>query len=341
MTDQVTDQFSAWRTALETGKPVEYTKGSPTAGYYRLRARNKDRSLRWDALAVWEDDGNWYCLRSGPFAAPKHADEIEELFVSCNSSPISYELFESVSAGGAWPDEVAPADVAPDLLPHEAAAAELKIQQDAAKAWLHELGHKPQAQTEADRAANFASEFAKIEKRVIGLHEVEKRPILDAGKEVDGRWFVTRDAAKAAKIWAKSLSDDFAIAEKARRQREADEENARRKRDFEKAETERLANEERLRARGVQLPEMARAPAEAPKPVVAEPVRVGTVGRRQSLRTVPTYEIDDATSILRFLAERNVKSPKLLEIALADATAFHEAGVAVPGLKVGTKDVMQ
>jgi hypothetical protein len=32
------DQFSQWREAITNGKPVEYTKGSPTAGYFKRPA---------------------------------------------------------------------------------------------------------------------------------------------------------------------------------------------------------------------------------------------------------------------------------------------------------------
>lgn len=343
------DQFSAWRVALATGKPVAYERGAPTAGYFKRRARNEDRSIRWDAIAIWSEDGEWCCLTSAGYA-PTQADEIEELFVNINSTPISYDLYEHVTAGGAWPEQVARVeDPDPELPPHEAAAAYLKKHRDLADAWLASLRdaegkpRKPASQEEADKAANFAAEFAKIEKRAIVLHEVEKRPIIDAGKEIDTKWFVTRDAAKAAKVSAKALSDDFAKAESARRQREADEENARRQREFAEAkrlEDERKANEDRLRARGVQLPESARPPVEPPKAVVAEPVKIGTAGRRQSFRTFTTYAIDDATALLGFLATRNVKSAKLLEIALADARALHEVGTEVPGLLVGSEQRM-
>lgn len=348
------DQFSAWRLALATGKPVEYTRGSPTAGYFKIRQRNPDRSIRRDALAIWraEESGDWVCWRTGPYAPPNHVDEIEELFVNSNSTPISYELFVTVSQGGAWPEDVTPIEVVAELPPHEAASAELKGQQDAAKAWLLGLkdaegkGRKPASQEEADKAANYGNAFHAIEKKVEKLREAEKAPHLVAAAEVDAKWVPTREAAKAAKTWAKKLSDDFAIAETARRKREADEENARRQSEFAAAmaaEDARVANEERLRAKGVMVPEFAPPPRDIapPKAVVAEPVRVGTSGKRQSLRTIPTYEIDDASALLRFLADRNVKSPALLGVALKDAQAFHEAGIAVPGLKVGSREEMQ
>ena len=346
------DQFQAWREALANGKTVEYTKGSPTAGYFKRRARNEDRSLRFDAVGIWFEDGEWFCQASAGYT-PRKADEIEELFVNCNSSPITYELFEAIMAGGAWPEELKsynPSKV--DVEPHEAAAAELALQQAAAREWATSLkdadgkARKPSNQSEADHAANFSDTFGKIEKRVTGLHEVEKRPIIDAGKVIDAKWFVIRDAAKTAKVWAKGLSDDFAISENARRKREADEENSRRLREFEEAQARAKAEaDERaaLVAKGVRAPDLAPLPPmpELPKVVTAEPVRVGTTGRRQSLRKVPTYKISDATAMLHWMADRNLKSQKLLEAALEDAKALHEVGVEVPGLVVGSKDEMR
>src|ERR1700677_112004 len=81
------DQFEQWRIALATGKPVAYERGAPTAGYFKCRDRNADRSLRWDAVGIWRDGDTWYCQRTGR-RAPEHADEIEELFVNINSQPI-------------------------------------------------------------------------------------------------------------------------------------------------------------------------------------------------------------------------------------------------------------
>jgi len=123
------DQFSQWREAITNGKPVEYTKGSPTAGYFKRRARNEDRSIRFDAVTIWQEDGEWFCQASAGYT-PTKADEIEKLFVNCNSSPITYELFEAIMAGGAWPEEVkTPEPGKADIPPHEAAAATLKVQE--------------------------------------------------------------------------------------------------------------------------------------------------------------------------------------------------------------------
>ena len=162
------DQFSQWREAIANGKRVEYTKGSPTAGYFKRRARNEDRSIRFDAVAIWQEDGEWFCQASAGYT-PTKADEIEELFVNCNSSPITYELFEAIMAGGAWPEEVkTPEPGKADLPPHEAAAATLKVQQDAAKTWILTLkdaegkNRKPATQEEADKASEARLPFVRL-----------------------------------------------------------------------------------------------------------------------------------------------------------------------------------
>ena len=336
MTNMI-DQFAAWRTALETGKPVEYTKGRPSSGYFKRKARNKDRSIRYDAVAIWRDEviGEWCCQTSDGYS-PTHADEIEELFVSCNSSPISYELYEIVSNGGAWPNEVATIESAPELAPHDAAAAELKKRQDEVKAWLTELGRKPASQEEADKAANFADAFGKIEKTADKARVAEKEPFLESGRAVDAKWKPTIDGAATAKKWAKGLSDDYAKAEAAQRQREADEANAKPLRDFKEAKAKAAAEEAQriaLAAKGVIVPEFAPTPViTAPKAIVTVPVRIGTGSRRQSLRTITSWEIDDASALLRFLASRNVKSDALIAAALRDARALCESGVDVPGM---------
>ena len=104
----MTDQYHDWRNALATKGPVAFVAGKPCAGFYRVRDRNADRSIRWDAVAIWYDDNGARCKRTGPRLSPTHLDEIDALFASCNSAPIPYELYQHVAAGGAWPDAVEP-----------------------------------------------------------------------------------------------------------------------------------------------------------------------------------------------------------------------------------------
>ena len=329
------DQFSAWREALRTGKPVAYERGQPTAGYYKRRSRNQDRSIRWDVVAIWQDAGEWICAVSGGYA-PRNADEIEELFANVNATPISYEMFTLISDGGTWPEDVAPVETAPDLAPHEVAAAELKAQQDAAKAWALALGGKPATQEQADKAANYAETFGKIEKSSDKARAAEKEPHLEAGRAVDAKWKPITEGAALAKKWAKGLSEDYARAEAARRQREADEANRKARAEYEAAKA-RADQEAALAAKGVVVPQFA-PPPEPPKVIAAEPVKLGTGSRRQSLRKVATWEITDSTAMLKFFAERNIKSDALLAAALADAKTLMAAGIEVPGVVKGERE---
>ena len=343
------DQFSQWREAITNGKPVEYTKGSPTAGYFKRRARNEDRSIRFDAVTIWQEDGEWFCQASAGYT-PTKADEIEKLFVNCNSSPITYELFEAIMAGGAWPEEVkTPEPGKADLPPHEAAAATLKVQQDAAKTWILTLkdaegkNRKPATQEEADKASNYADEFSKISKSSDKARVGEKEPHLIAGRAVDAKWKPIIEGAELAKEWAKSLSVEFVKSESSRRAEEARIANEKALDEFNKAKAladEQAKKDAELTAKGVQVPQFApvAVPGPPPKVVVAEQVRIGTGSRRQSLRNVESYVIEDAGALLMFLASRNVKTEALLAVALKDGRALAEIGVEVPGLKKVAED---
>jgi len=331
---EIVDQFDAWRRAHATGTRVEWDGKTPSAGYYRRSRRAQDRSLVYDAVGIWFEFDEWQCVVTGGFR-PTHSDEIVELFAGCNSTPISYELYETIANGGPWPEYIVPVETAPDLAPHEAAAAELKAQQDAAKAWALALGGKPATQEQADKAANYAEAFGKIEKSSDKARTAEKEPHLEAGRAVDAKWKPITEGAALAKKWAKNLSEDYARAEAARRQREADDANRKARAEYEAAKA-RADQEAALAAKGVAVPQFA-PPPEPPKVIAAEPVKLGMRSRRQSLRKV-TWEITDSTAMLKFLAERNAKSDALLAAALADAKTLMAAGIEVPGVVKGERE---
>jgi hypothetical protein len=330
------DQFSQWREAIANGKPVEYTKGSPTAGYFKRRARNEDRSIRFDAVAIWQEDGEWFCQASAGYTTTK-ADEIEELFVNCNSHPITYELFEAIIAGAAWPEEVRASEAAKaDLPPHEAAAAALAEQQRSAKEWLTTLGHKPTTQEEADKASNYADEFAKISKRSDKARVDEKEPHLVAGRTVDARWKPIIDGAEKAKVWAKSLSEEFVRTEAARRAEEARIANEKAAAEYAKAKAmadEQAKKDAALIAKGVVVPQMAPLVVELLKTVVPEAVKIGTGSRRQSLVKRDEWEIEDTKAFFIWLSEQNNIPEELLLAAEKYARRLAMDGMKIPGMK--------
>lgn len=330
------NNFYPWREALRTGNSVEWDGKTPAAGYYKRRSRNTDRSIRHDAIGFWqEDNGDWFCNVNAGYQ-PRHFDEIVAAFAGVTSSPIEYDLFMSIINGGQWPDEPAKIEIAPDLAPHEAAAAELKAQQDAAKEWLTSLGRKPTNQQEADKAANYAEAFSKIEKNADKSRVAEKEPFLEAGRAVDARYKPITEAAATAKKWMKGIAEEYVKAEAARRAEEARIANEKAQREFAEAKAKADAEAVQvaaLAAKGVIVPEFAPQPKiEAPKIIVAEKVHIGTGSRKSSLRTFSSLDISDATALLHFLADRNYKSEAFLEAALKEGRALVSTGVTVPGL---------
>ena len=193
------------------------------------------------------------------------------------------------------------------------------------------LGHRAILAGEADKAANFGTEFDKIRKKAVALHTTEKEPFLAGGREVDSRYFPTRDAAIIASKWAKGLSDDYVKAENARRTEEARlaNEAARKK----AAQTRPNATRRWRQGRTMRPSAFPRPPLPEPKTIVAEPVRVGTAGRRQSLRTIETWELDSIGQLLLFLSERNHFSADFIDAAAKEGRALAKAGADVPGMK--------
>jgi len=322
------DQFAHWREALDAGKPVEFVKGAPRAGYYRVRDRGQDRAIRWDAVAIWYDDDGLNCARTGR-PAPTHADEIEELFAQCNSSPISYDLYQSIANGGAWPDAVEPvAPSAPDLPPHQAIDAEMTALREQMAKWIAEI-KAVKTQEEADKAGNYAGEFAKLEKRAADAHKVEKAPHLEAGRLVDAAYKPVIERAGTLKAYAKKTAEAFLIAEK----RRIDEENRKAK-----EEADRIAREQE-RAR-IEAERAGAPPPIAPEPPPFAPVpqkaKAGTSGRAISIRTRTVHQITDVRALLAYVADMNDLPADFMATLQVMVNRMRAAGVTVPGVETKT-----
>jgi hypothetical protein len=174
------DEWSHWREALATRRGVATQPGSPRSGYYRLKG---------EAIAFWREDGETVCWRSGTqYPTPFAPDRIDELFGWCAPHPISFESFTHFRQYGRCPDDIAPVEVAADLLPHERAEAELTAQREAMAAWVREIGGRIATQEHATKAGNYADAFAKIEKGSDEARKAEKEPHLEAGRAVDAKW---------------------------------------------------------------------------------------------------------------------------------------------------------
>ncbi len=329
----MTDLYHDWRNALATRTPVEFVAGKPEAGFYRVRDRNADRSPRWDAVAVWYEDGEARCSRTGPRPAPTHLDEIDALFASCNSAPITYELYQQIAAGGAWPDAVEPVTAPdPESPPNQALTAEIDALRTQAEGWIKEI-KAVSTQEQADKAANFSEAFAKLEKRAIETHKAEKAPHLEAGRKVDATWKPIADRAASLKTWAKKTIEPFLIAE---RKRIADEEAARR------AEADRIEREAlaaRVHAAHIGAPPPAEVVAPAPIAPLPQKAGAGTAGRKVALRKVKIVEVTDFRAFLTWLASQNDHPDEFRMAVEKRAKALFDAGLNPPGVAVSEKEV--
>lgn len=278
---RMTDEFQHWRDAVAAGRGVETQKGSIRLGYYRNRN---------EAVAFFRngESGEIVCWRSQPRRpTPIHHDEMEELFSYCTAHPVSYETFEDFVARGTWPDTIAPpVEPPPDLPPEQAIDAQLtELRTHAAEM------KDAKTQASADRCANLAEEFAKLEAKAEAARIAEKQPFLEGGRAVDLKWAPVVKRAADLKAWAKSRVTGFLVAEKMRL---AAEENAR------KQETAQ-AREEAART--------GAPPPQEPLPSAPVKAGAGTTGRKIGLRKRTEIVIDDPRAMLRWLIDRNQDVP--------------------------------
>ena len=313
------DQYFWWRNAVKDRKPVDTEPGNPRSGYYRVKN---------EAIAIWrDDDGFLACWRSGnEWPTPTESDKIDELFSWCAPHPVSYDDFIFFQQNDRWPDEVVPPP-APvvTLNPRETLEHELTSIRDQAKSWIAEIV-TVKSKADADKSANFADAFAKIEKRAEQLRKAEKEPHLEAGRAVDAAWKPLVERASECKTWSKKAAEAWLLAE---RKRLADEE-AQRKLEAAKAaaEAERLRRE--AEAAGAPPPVIDEAFTPPPPPQTA---KAGTSGRKISIRTRTIYDIVDLRAVLGFIADMNNPPQDLISTLQVIVNRMSSAGVKVPGVE--------
>lgn len=316
------DPWRFWTEALK-GNFIEdlIQRGYPQLGCYRDKFR---------AVYIYRDESGALGCRVTSGYAPRHEDEIDELFGFVCRHPISYELYESIRDFGKWPEDVETSsergigDNSQNLAPHEALQAEINNLADSAREWLKSIGGKIATQEQADKAANYATEFGKLEKRGQDKHKVEKAPHLEAGRAVDAAWKPVIELADSKKKGAKRLFEAWAIEEGNRR----------------KAEAARIAEEQRKveEARRVEADasgEPIPADEAPPPPPVVENVKAGTRGR-VSMRTRTKWEITDRRAFIDYLLAMDNPPPDLISTLDMIASRIGSAGGNPPGVEAKT-----
>ena len=206
-------------------------------------------------------------------------------------------------------------DPPPDLSPDQALAARILNIGKQLAAWLATIGGKATTQEQADMLGNYANKFKDCENEAVAAHKVEKQPHLDAGRDVDAKWFgPVRDKAIASRTRALALIGEYTKAEDARR-----------------AEAASVANEAARKAAEIAAKSADVAPEPVPE-IIPEKVKVSTV--RGGARTAPVWTVTDLPAFVAYCAKLTPPPPDLVEACDKLARKFGPLGAKVPGMEL-------
>ena len=322
-TAETVNDWSLWQSLV--GK-----KGSPkpdsdiSAGFWRLPNGIAGTAL---PVATWNDDGYWLAQINGGEAIDKDCGAEWSGFLA-NTWPklvaVEHQAYLAALDKGVWPDGTplkkdqrgGMGDNAPPEGSVEALLAEAAGHLESARNLVKAGGAK--TEEDADIASNLAKTLTETKSKIVAAHKVEKQPWLDGGREIDNKFFPTRDDLEtAAKTIKSRVINPYQVEQDRLRQEEA----ARRRREAEEA---------------------AAASREA-EPPPSEPAKVssGSRGRKTSLVEVKFAEITDHEAFGAWLGKH--KHPTIISgmesaaNALARNPEFAVGSTPAPGVLVKSR----
>ena len=229
----MSDGYEYWRKALAGEKPPIH-EGNPQPGYYRKRA---SRNGPWLPVAIWEKDGQLVATIDGKPVDPA------EIWTWVADKPVTYEEFKARTETGRWPGEAPePSSGAPVIGhnrppadPIDVLNARIEEQAQLVHDWLELHQGGLQSQAEADQLADMVNALRALAKEADEERKREKKPHLDACREVDGKWKPVIERPQALAAQAKRVLTAWL-----RKQREA--ERARAKAALDAGEKQARAN---------------------------------------------------------------------------------------------------
>jgi hypothetical protein len=197
----------------------------------------------------------------------------------------------------------------------EELAAQVAKLEEWVSSWLKVKKSAIDNKDDADKLADYATKFGEYKATAVAKHKVEKQPHLDAGREVDTRWFAIRDKADKLRVRCLEIVSKYIRGEQDRRNATAATENA------------KIADEGTTR------------PA-----VEAERVKVGNA-RSVSARDRVVYVVDNPRMFCGYLLSLTAVPPDLTEalrlLAARLGPAMEKIGQVVPGITKTTVERTQ
>lgn len=176
--------YEYWQEALEGKKPAITTE--PMLGFYRKRTK---KGGLYVPVAIWEAEGSLKCIVNG------EAKDAHEEWTYCADHPVTEEAYRAKVAGKPWPDE----DGAIALIGHNSATDPFDLIKDEIAS--ASAGVKDYAEINDDelaaRAVSLRNRLNELCRNADVEREKQKKPYLQAGREVDEKWQPLIKGAKA------------------------------------------------------------------------------------------------------------------------------------------------
>lgn len=329
-----------WADKLE-GKAPPIHNDTPMRGFYAYQPSGKKIAPK--PVAFWYGgDGLLRCkIDNQPV---KYGLDI---WPACAKSPITYEVYTSVIAGNPWPSEVrvTKEDGTVDstlsdspgsnrAVPGHNSGDYLTTARDNIKEWEDRLRKAlkkgtPQTQVDADALADIVTKLNDLATEANAEREKVTGPLWRAFKEENAKWEFLK-AVPTLVANGKALGAQYIQAENRRRQKAADEANA-------KIEAERRA-EEAKNPRPAESLDTTPAPSQ---PVVhAQPVTIGT---RKTIAITNTKDVEfDADGGLAkaaaYFCGLEPPNEAIRAAVVTAAKAAMKLNIPIPGVKQVNKE---
>ena len=298
--------------ALLRGESVELSSDKPCPGLYEWRTEKGKRGQPVKIAPVKDDPETMVAYVNGTLET--NIDRICTIWVGSARRAVSKQAYNFRMDNGRWEDDPVPIDRSNRPSdPLEALLADVKDKTEQVENFLKT---DIETQVQCDMARNMQAQVLQLKKQADEMFEVEKRPVIEAGKRL-GVKYGFRDSLASLAANLRLRFEAFMIKEEKRR------------------EAEHAVEQARLDAERAELMDSDPALAMLDEAPVAAPVKKvtagGGFGRKSGLKTVWVAVLTDYPAALQHYAE-NARVRELIQ-KLADTEA-KSGSRNIPGFEV-------